>query len=74
MDTIYVLFACVQGRCIVCGAPGISDAYYCRECTLQEKDVSMCGLCIQYVYGTFIHDDLDFLFRNDSLFLLCALY
>jgi PHD finger-like domain-containing protein 5A len=28
-----------QGRCIVCGAPGISDAYYCRECTLQEKDV-----------------------------------
>ena len=29
-----------EGRCIICGAPGISDAYYCRECTLQEKDVS----------------------------------
>ena len=28
-----------EGRCIICGAPGISDAYYCRECTLQEKDV-----------------------------------
>lgn len=29
-----------EGRCIICGSPGISDAYYCRECTLQEKDVS----------------------------------
>ena len=27
-----------EGRCAICGAPGISDAYYCRECTLQEKD------------------------------------
>ena len=29
-----------QGRCIICGGPGISDAYYCKECTIQEKDVS----------------------------------
>ena len=29
-----------EGKCIICGAVGISDAYYCRECTLQEKDVS----------------------------------
>ena len=28
-----------QGRCIICGGPGISDAYYCKECTQQEKDV-----------------------------------
>lgn len=28
-----------QGRCVVCGGPGISDAYYCKECTIQEKDV-----------------------------------
>lgn len=28
-----------EGRCVICGGPGISDAYYCRECTLQEKDV-----------------------------------
>ena len=27
-----------EGRCAICGAPGISDAYYCRECTIQEKD------------------------------------
>ena len=33
----------VQGRCVICGGPGISDAYYCRECAQQEKDVS--GTC-----------------------------
>jgi PHD finger-like domain-containing protein 5A len=32
-----------EGRCVICGAPGISDAYYCRECTLQEKDVRSRG-------------------------------
>lgn len=29
-----------QGRCVLCGKPGISDAYYCKECTIQEKDAS----------------------------------
>jgi hypothetical protein len=29
-----------QGRCVICGGMGISDAYYCTECTVQEKDVS----------------------------------
>ena len=28
-----------QGRCTICGGPGISDAYYCKECVLLEKDV-----------------------------------
>ena len=27
------------GRCVICGGVGISDAYYCKECTLLEKDV-----------------------------------
>lgn len=27
------------GRCVICGGVGISDAYYCKECTMQEKDV-----------------------------------
>lgn len=27
------------GRCIICGAPGVSDAYYCQECVIEEKDV-----------------------------------
>lgn len=28
-----------QGRCVICGGPGVSDAYYCKECTIMEKDV-----------------------------------
>lgn len=28
-----------QGRCVICGGIGISDAYYCKECTQMEKDV-----------------------------------
>lgn len=28
------------GRCVICGGVGISDAFYCKECTVQEKDVS----------------------------------
>ena len=27
---------------MICGGPGISDAYYCRECTQQEKDRDGC--------------------------------
>lgn len=25
------------GRCVVCGAKGVADAYYCKECTALEK-------------------------------------
>lgn len=37
-----------QGRCVICGGPGVSDAYYCKECTIQEKDVSLlcCDFCL----------------------------
>ncbi len=31
-----------EGRCVICGGPGISDAYYCRECCQQEKDRDGC--------------------------------
>ncbi|KAA6352877.1 MAG: putative PHD finger-like domain-containing protein 5A [Streblomastix strix] len=31
-----------QGRCIICGAKGMADAYYCKECTLQEKNRDGC--------------------------------
>ncbi|KAL3518051.1 hypothetical protein ACH5RR_020640 [Cinchona calisaya] len=31
-----------RGRCVVCGGVGISDAYYCKECTQQEKDRDGC--------------------------------
>ena len=32
-----------QGRCVICGGSGISDAYYCRDCTALEKDVRSRG-------------------------------
>ncbi|KAJ1675390.1 hypothetical protein EV182_001362 [Spiromyces aspiralis] len=31
-----------QGKCIVCGGKGISNAYYCRECVALEKDRDGC--------------------------------
>jgi PHD finger-like domain-containing protein 5A len=34
-------FGTYQGRCIICGSPGYSDAYYCKECTQMEKDVCL---------------------------------
>lgn len=26
------------GRCVIYGGPGVSDAYYCKKCTIQKKD------------------------------------
>ena len=37
-----ILLKIFQGRCVICGGPGISDAYYCKECTVQEKDRDGC--------------------------------
>merc|ERR1712037_18141 len=37
-----VICGSFQGRCVICGGPGISDAYYCRECTKLEKDRDGC--------------------------------
>uniref|UniRef100_A0A2K5CK72 PHD finger protein 5A n=1 Tax=Aotus nancymaae TaxID=37293 RepID=A0A2K5CK72_AOTNA len=31
-----------QGRCVICGGPGVSDASYCKECIIQEKDRDGC--------------------------------
>jgi PHF5-like protein len=30
------------GRCIICGGRGVSDAYYCKSCVLQERDRDGC--------------------------------
>ncbi|ELP89233.1 hypothetical protein EIN_486950 [Entamoeba invadens IP1] len=35
-------FGASQGKCINCGADGVADAYYCRNCVLQEKDRDGC--------------------------------
>ncbi|KAG5316503.1 PHF5A protein, partial [Acromyrmex insinuator] len=39
-----------QGRCVICGGPGVSDAYYCKECTIQEKDVILYLIYSQIEY------------------------
>lgn len=31
-----------EGRCVMCGGAGVSDAFYCRECVIQEKDRDGC--------------------------------
>ena len=31
-----------EGRCVVCGNPGVTDAHYCRECVQQEKNRDGC--------------------------------
>lgn len=31
-----------EGRCVVCGNPGTTDAYYCRECVQLGKDREGC--------------------------------
>ena len=31
-----------QNRCLICNSHGVSDAYYCKECTQQEKDRDGC--------------------------------
>lgn len=31
-----------EGRCVICGGMGISDAFYCKECTVMEKDRDGC--------------------------------
>ena len=31
-----------HGRCVICGNPGVADAYYCKECTILEKDRDGC--------------------------------
>jgi PHD finger-like domain-containing protein 5A len=30
------------GRCVICSAPGMSDAFYCKECAQMEKDRDGC--------------------------------
>lgn len=60
------------GRCVICGGVGISDAYYCKECTVQEKDVSpQChGICLLR-YPVTLHRDGDMIFINAAASALC---
>ena len=65
-----------EGRCIICGAPGISDAYYCRECTLQEKDVSFSHqfeLSIRFSFLIAGHSLVSFEITAIYHIILCSL-
>ena len=31
-----------EGRCVICGGKGLSDAFYCTECSVLEKDRDGC--------------------------------
>jgi PHD finger-like domain-containing protein 5A len=31
-----------QGKCVICGGVGVSDAFYCHECTVLERDRDGC--------------------------------
>src|SRR5271170_2020879 len=39
---VWVLMGVCVGKCIICGGQGISDAYYCANCTRLEKDRDGC--------------------------------
>jgi PHD finger-like domain-containing protein 5A len=35
-------YGSTAGKCIICGYTGVADAYFCRECVLQERDRDGC--------------------------------
>lgn len=42
MISLTICVGSFQGRCVICGGPGVSDAYYCVGCTRLEKDREGC--------------------------------
>jgi len=43
---------------VICGGPGVSDAYYCKECTIQEKDVNFTQINIDTKLHVYSHYNL----------------
>ena len=37
-----------SGKCVICNGPGVADAFYCKQCTLLEKDV--IPILYQFLY------------------------
>ncbi len=35
-------YGSLAGACVVCGSKGVADAYYCKECVVQEMDRAGC--------------------------------
>lgn len=53
-----------QGRCVICGGPGVSDAYYCKECTIMEKDVGFVLFLFRASIFIVNHEHSSFLQRD----------
>ncbi|KAL0238569.1 hypothetical protein GEMRC1_013042 [Eukaryota sp. GEM-RC1] len=39
-------------RCIICSKIGVSDAFYCRQCVLSDRDKDGCPRVTQILYKT----------------------
>jgi PHD finger-like domain-containing protein 5A len=60
-------FGNYQNKCVVCGGEGISDAFYCFECTRLEKDRDGCPKIINLGSSrTDVSFLLFFLFSRDA--------
>lgn len=52
---------------MICGGPGVSDAYYCKECTIMEKDVCIvCIIKIVYCICMLSFDCVGVIFQRDG--------
>ncbi|KAK6015879.1 PHF5-like protein [Ostertagia ostertagi] len=54
-----------QGRCVICGGPGVSEAYYCKECTIMEKDRDGCPKIVNL--GTSLLESAGCLFSYNNM-------
>lgn len=76
-----------QGRCVICGGPGVSDAYYCKECTIQEKDRDGCPKIVnlgssktdlfyerkKYGFKRRWREGFDLVYVCESVFFICCI-
>ena len=64
-----------QGRCVICGGPGVSDAYYCKECTIQEKDRDGCPkVSIWDILKLMLHSQIFPIFHFRNFVNFCRFY
>ncbi|KAI8867069.1 PHF5-like protein, partial [Ramicandelaber brevisporus] len=45
-DECHFLSTAAQRRCLVCNSLAVADAFYCRNCTMLEKDRDGCPTVI----------------------------
>lgn len=65
-------FGNYQNKCVVCGGEGISDAFYCFECTRLEKDRDGCPKIINLGSSRTDVSSSRFFLLLSSLFKLCG--